>query len=144
LLLAVLFLLRWPTWQVAGHLVLLALVGTIVVEFSLYGFHKLPFTCSYLPGQSKVHVVFWGLLLLLVPLVAARLEMRLLYQHLGFLCMFALLASAAACARWRTTASANTAEELIFEEVYPPEVFALNLMQNLGVPLKSSDPVANP
>jgi hypothetical protein len=143
LLLAVLFLLRWPTWQIAGHLALLALVGMIVIELSLYGFHKLPFTCSYLPGQSKVHVVFWGLLLVLVPLVAARFEMRLLHRPLGFLCMFALLASAAACARWRTTASANAAEELIFEEEYPPEVFALNLMQNLGVPLKSSDPVAN-
>jgi hypothetical protein len=143
LLLAVLFLLRWPTWQIAGHLALLTLVGLIVVELSLYGFHKLPFTCSYLPGQSKVHVVFWGLLLVLVPLVAARFEMRLLYRPLGFLCMVALLTSAAAWARWRTTASANAAEELIFEEEYPPEVFALNLMQNLGVPLKSSDPVAN-
>ncbi|HEV2709376.1 MAG TPA: hypothetical protein VGU67_04105 [Edaphobacter sp.] len=141
LLLAALFLLRWPTWQIAGHLVLLALVGMIVLELSLHDFHKLPFTCSYLPGQSKVHVVFWGLLLVLVPLVAARFEMRLLYRPLGFLCMFALLALAAACARWRTNASANAAEELIFEEEYPPEVFALNLMQNLGVPLKSSDPV---
>jgi hypothetical protein len=138
LVLALLFLLRWPTWQIAGHLVLLALVGIIVVELSLYGFHKLPFTCSYLPGQSKVHVVFWGLLLVLVPLVAARFEMRLLHRPLGFLCMFILLSLAAACARWRTTASANAVEELIFEEDYPPELFALNLLQNIGVPLKSS------
>jgi hypothetical protein len=138
LLLAVLFLLRWPTWQIAGHLAVLGLVGMIVVELSLYGFHKLPFTCSYLPGQSKVHVVFWGLLLVLVPPVAARFEMRLLHRPLGFLCMFTLLALIAACARWRTTASAKSAEELIFEEEYPPELFALNLLQNVGVPLLSS------
>ncbi|MEO6910128.1 MAG: hypothetical protein ABI158_04310, partial [Edaphobacter sp.] len=106
MLLAVLFLLRWPTWPIAGHLVLLALVGMIVVELSLYGFHKLPFACSYLPGQSKVHVVFWGLLLVLVPLVAAGFEKELLHQPLGFLCMFALLVSGASCARWRTDASA--------------------------------------
>jgi hypothetical protein len=138
MLLAVLFLLRWPTWQIAGHLAVLGLVGMIVVELSLYGFHKLPFTCSYLPGQSKVHVVFWGLLLVLVPPVAARFEMRLLHRPLGFLCMFTLLALIAACARWRTTASAKSAEELIFEEEYLPELFALNLLQNVGVPLLSS------
>ncbi len=135
LLLAILFLLRWPTWQIAGHLVLLGLVGMIVVELSLYGFHKLPFTCSYLPGQSKVHVVFWGLLLALVPLVAARFEKQQLHQPLGFLCMFAFLASAAACARWRTTASANSEVELIFEEEYPPEIFGLNLPRNVDVTL---------
>jgi hypothetical protein len=66
LTLALLFLARWPTWPIAGHLLLLGLLGVIVVELSLYGFHKLPFTCSWLPGQSKVHVVFWGLLLVLV------------------------------------------------------------------------------
>ena len=143
LLLAVLFLLRWPTWQIAGHLVLLGLVGIIVVELSLYGFHKLPFTCSYLPGQSKVHVAFWGCLLVLVPPVAARFEMRLLHQPLGFLCMVTLLTLIAACARWRTTASANSAEQLIFEEEYPPELFALNLLQNVWMPLKGSDPVTN-
>jgi hypothetical protein len=143
LLMAVLFLLRWPTWQIAGHLLLLALVGITVVELSLYGFHKLPFTCSYLPGQSKVHVVFWGCLLVWVPLVAARFEVRLLHRPLSFLCMVLLLASVAACARWRTIASAKAAEGLTFEEEYPPELFALNLLQNVGVPLKSSDPVTH-
>ncbi len=55
LLLALLLFFRWPTWQVAGHLVVLALVGMIVVELCLHGFHKFPFACSYLPGQPKVH-----------------------------------------------------------------------------------------
>lgn len=138
LLLATLFLLRWPTWPIAGHLVLLALVGIIVVELSLYGFHKLPFTCSYLPGQSKVHIVFWGCLLVWVPLVAARFEMQILNQLFNFACILILLALVAACVRWRTTASAKSACELIFEEEYPPELFTLNLLQNLGVPLTQS------
>jgi len=138
LFLAVLFLLRWPTWPIAGHLVLLALVGIIVVELSLYGFHKLPFTCSYLPGQSKVHVVFWGCLLVWVPLVAARFEMRMLHRPIAFIGILAVLALIAACARWRTIASAQSAGELIFEEEYPPELFTLNLLQNVGVPLTHS------
>ena len=136
LLMATLFLLRWPTWQIAGHLLLLALVGMIVVELSLYGFHKLPFTCSYLPGQSKVHVVFWGCLLVWVPLVAARFEMRILNKPRDFIGTVLLLALIAACARWRTTAAAVSVERLIFEEEYPPELFSLNLLQNVGAPLE--------
>jgi hypothetical protein len=138
LFLAILFLLRWPTWPVAGHLALLALVGVAVIEFSLYGFHKLPFTCSYLPGQSKVHVVFWGCLLVLVPLVVARFEMKVLNRPLDFIGILILLALIVACARWRTTASAKSAGELVFEEEYPPEPFTLNLLQNVGVPLRHS------
>jgi hypothetical protein len=138
LLMAILFFLRWPAWRIAGHLLLLALVGMIVVELSLYGFHKLPFTCSYLPGQSKVHVVFWGCLLVWVPLVAARFETRILNRPLDFIGIVILLTLIAACARWRTTASAASVEGLIFEEEYPPELFTLNLLQNLGVPLTHS------
>jgi hypothetical protein len=127
LLLAVLFLFRWPTWPVAGHLVVLGLVGVIVVELCLDGFHKLPLACSYLPGQPKVYVVFWGLLLVLAPLSAARVERGMLKRPFSFLCMVALLVMIAAAARWRTTASAMSAKRLVFEEEYPPELLALGL-----------------
>jgi hypothetical protein len=127
LLLAVLFLLRWPTWPVAGHLAVLGLVGVIMVELCLHGFHKFPFACSYLPGQSKVHVVFCGLLLVLVPLNAARVERGLLNRPISCLCLVALLATIAAAARWRADASAKSAERLVFEEEYPPDLLALGL-----------------
>lgn len=138
LLLAVVFLARWPTWRIAGHLLLLGLVGIIIVELSLYGFHKLPFVCSWLPGQSKVHVVIWVCLLVWLPLVAARFEKRMLTHPLGFVSMAVLLISIAACARWRTVASARSAQELIFEEEYPPELFALNLPGRAAMPLQPS------
>ncbi|MEO6805737.1 MAG: hypothetical protein ABI286_07315 [Edaphobacter sp.] len=127
LLLAVLFLFRLPTLPVVGHLIALGLVGMIVVEFCLYGFHKLPFACSYLPGQSKVHVVFWGLLLVIAPLSAARFEARMLHRPFSYLCIIALLAMILVAARWRTNSSAQSAEELVFEEEYPPELLALGL-----------------
>jgi hypothetical protein len=127
LLLAVLFLFRWPTLPVVGHLVVLGLVGMIVVELCLYGFHKLPFTCSYLPGQSKVLVVFWGLLLVIAPLIAARFETRMLHRPLSYFCIVVLLAVILTVARWRTDSSARSAEELAFEEEYPPELLALGL-----------------
>jgi hypothetical protein len=127
LLLAVLFLFRWPTWPVAGHLAVLGLVGVIVVELCLHGFHKVPFACSYLPGQPKVHVVFWGLLLVLVPLSAARVERQMLSRPFSYVCLVALLAAIAAAVRWRTAASARSTERLVFEEAYPAELLALGL-----------------
>jgi hypothetical protein len=129
-LLAALFLFRWPTLPMVGHLVVLGLVGMIVVELCLYGFHKLPFACSYLPGQSKVHVVFWGLLLVLVPLIAARFETRMLHRPFSYFCTIAVLCMVAALARWRTERLAGSAEELAFEEEYPPELLALGLDGN--------------
>jgi len=134
LLLAVLFLSRWPTLSVAGHLIVLGLVGMIVVELCLYRFHKLPFTCSYLPGQSKTHVIFWGLLLVLVPPVAARVESVMLHRPLGYFCMIALLGMIAALVRRRTAASAQSAEELAFEKEYPPDLLALGLGGNRVFP----------
>ena len=99
----------------------------IVVELCLDGFHKLPFACSCLPGQPKIYVVFWGFLLVLVPLSAARVERGMLNLPLSYLCMVALLVVAATLARWRSTASAKSAEGLVFEEEYPPELLALGL-----------------
>jgi hypothetical protein len=127
LLLAVLFLSRWPTLPVAGHLVVLGLLGITLVELCLYGFHKLPFTCSYLPGQSKTQVIFWGLLLVLAPPAAAQGESLMLHRPFGYFCMIALLVMIATFARWRTTASARSVEGLVFEEEYPPELLALGL-----------------
>jgi hypothetical protein len=125
LLLAILFLARWPTWTVVGHLVVLGLVGMIVTDLCLYGFYKLPFTCSYLPGGSKVRFIFWGFLLLLFPPSAVRVEE--LDRPFGCVAVIALLISAAAFVRWRTAVSVRSAEELIFEEAYPPELFSLGL-----------------
>jgi hypothetical protein len=127
LFLAVLFLARWPTWAVVGHLVVLGLAGMIVVDLCLYGFCKLPFTCSYLPGQSKVKVIFWGFLLVLLPPNIVRLEGRVLHQPFGFVGIIVLFIVVAAFARWRTTTSVISAEELVFEEEYPPELFSLGL-----------------
>jgi len=58
----------WPWAEAAKHLLLLGLFGVLLVEVSLIGFRKIPFSCSYLPGKSKVHVVFAASILML-PMV---------------------------------------------------------------------------
>ena len=59
----------WP-WQTAlAHLVALAILGIILVEFALAGALKIPCTCSYLPGKSHVNLVVCAAALVLLPLV---------------------------------------------------------------------------
>src|SRR5205823_3255367 len=49
----------WPRQPAAGHLAVLGLLGTIVVELCLVDFHKIPFACSYLPGKANVYYLFF-------------------------------------------------------------------------------------
>jgi hypothetical protein len=56
---AAVLLCVWPWTTVLQHLLLLALFGSILADLCLRGFCKIPFTCSYLPGRSKAHMVFW-------------------------------------------------------------------------------------
>jgi hypothetical protein len=58
-----------PVEQVVAHLFVVLLIGCILVDLSLIGFYKIPFTCSYLPGKSNVQFLFWGFLVLFIPLV---------------------------------------------------------------------------
>jgi hypothetical protein len=48
----------WPWQLVVDHLVVLGLLGTNVEYLCLASFRKIPFTCSYLPGKSYLHVAF--------------------------------------------------------------------------------------
>ena len=48
-----------PRDVAAGHAVVLGPLGMVVAEVALNGPVKVPFTCSYLPGKSNLHVTFW-------------------------------------------------------------------------------------
>jgi hypothetical protein len=82
-----------PWHQVAAHLAVLAILSSIFVELSLIGFHKVPFTCSYLPGKVNIQAVFWGFLFLslVFAIVNADFELRALYDPLRFLSIMSLL-----------------------------------------------------
>jgi hypothetical protein len=126
---AVLFLWLWPWRAAAGHLALLGLLGAILVELCLHNFHKLPFTCSYLPGRSYAHVVvlsFIGLLVLIVK--GADLERRALERPGSTAAMLVAFASLAAWAGWRTQTKAKSPEgTVLFEEAPVPAIMGLGL-----------------
>ncbi|MEP7351731.1 MAG: hypothetical protein ABI824_00725 [Acidobacteriota bacterium] len=130
---ATVLLWLWPWQQAARHLIVLGLLGTILVEFCLHGFHKLPFTCSYLPGKANVYYLFFGYVTLAVPLLnrAAVLERdSLLSSYLYTLVLFALSIGAIG-ARWRTmTLAQSEGTELRFEELEAPAILQLGLYRD--------------
>jgi len=125
---AVLFLTIWPWRTAAPHLLVLALLAVVLCEMSLYRFHKLPFTCSYLPGKANMQFGFWIFLalLLLSPIVAGT-EWKLLQTPTGYATLFASVAGLAAWARLRTAKSAKQAGGMKFDESDNEGILTLNL-----------------
>jgi hypothetical protein len=125
-----LLLSLWP-WQAAvKHVVVLALLGSVVAELCLRGTQKLPFTCSYLPGKSKFNVTLVLCVMVVLPALAQAAQVeRDSFDHAGgYAVLVGVLAAGAVCAWWSAMRLARSFEgELRFEEIAEPEVFALDL-----------------
>ncbi|HJT87677.1 MAG TPA: hypothetical protein VJ732_07465 [Bryobacteraceae bacterium] len=126
---AALFFYLWP-WRVAAeHLILLGALASAVAELSIHGFHKIPFTCSYLPGKTRFNmalVYLW--LFLLVTEWAADREIAALSRPDLYVCTLCILVTLALLARWRSGAAAQSeGEQVQFEETPEPAVLALDL-----------------
>lgn len=132
---AALFLSLWPWQSAVGHLAVLGLLGIALTELCLAGFHKIPFTCSYLPGKSQANMAVFGFLaLLFLTVKGAGVERRALDDPGSFLKMVVVLGILAGFARWRTSALAKSPQsELRFEEEPTPAIFALDLHRD-GTP----------
>jgi hypothetical protein len=117
-----------PFNHVAGHWLILLLFGWVLVELCLLNFHKVPFTCSYLPGKLNVHVVFWGFLVvyLTVALSVAEFEISALRSAQGFSAMAAVLAIIGA-GLWTWNSRRARAAILYFEEVPDEAITTLGL-----------------
>ena len=135
---AALLLSVWPWRQAAGHLAVLALWGTILAYLCLYGFKKIPFTCSYLPGKSYIHMVFLSSMgILLLILKGVEVERRALQEPASYAKMLLILSIAATFARWRTVAMEKSEElALQFEETPPAAVFVLGLYRDGVLPIE--------
>jgi hypothetical protein len=127
---AVVFLCLWPWRPAIGHLAVLGLIGMTLIEFCLHDFRKIPFTCSFLPGKSNLHMTFVLCILLLLNLTywCAEFERRALSDPLRYAWMVGGLCIVGFCARWRTQAEVNSREGgLKFEEELIPVIGGLGL-----------------
>jgi hypothetical protein len=121
---AVLFAWTWPLRLVGQHCLLLALAGTALAGASLREFRSIPFTCRYLPGRNKVHLVFWfGVIPLLIAIhKLARWELEAFNDAPAFGILVAALGAGAAAATWSSSAADA---DVVFEEEDSEELTAL-------------------
>lgn len=143
---AVVCMILWPSWQNAGHLVVLGFSGMIVADICLLRFRKIPFTCSWLPGKSLFHMIFLGAYgLFLVGSKAATLERQALLKTSSMVVMLATLAVAWICIRWTSVALVKNEEQgPLFEEEADPAVQGLGLYRDGVLPIMTSEPLRTP
>jgi hypothetical protein len=123
---AAVFFSIWPWTQAAGHLLILALLGSIVANLCLRGFQKIPFTCSFLPGKRQTHMAaLMSMMVLLVILEAARIESQALDHPRSVAAVVVGLAAALVAIRWWATQTDDAS--LKFEESEAPAVQTLGL-----------------
>jgi hypothetical protein len=122
----------FPARIVIEHLFVLGLLGTALVELGMYGFQKIPFTCSYLPGKGNIQYAFWACILLALPLInlSAELEERMFDSAIGYVSMTLVLGIVVCYARWRAAVAARPIVEMQFDEAMPADIFALKLYRN--------------
>ncbi len=134
---AVVCLALWPGRQNAAHLMVLGLLGMIVADICLLGFRKIPFTCSWLPGKSRVNIAFLGALALLSCGPNGALLERQALGHTGSMAvMLTLLVIAWVGIRRMTVARARREEqELRFEEEAAPVLQGLGLYRDGVMPI---------
>jgi hypothetical protein len=140
---AIVFLSLWPWHAAAEHLAVLALLGIILVELCLHGFERIPFTCSYLPGKSNLHMTFCLCLLLGLNAVfwAADFERRALSDPEKYAWILVTLCAAALCSRWRTAAEASSPYNILqFEQEQPAVILALGLHRDGALTIDSPPP----
>ena len=127
---------NWPWREAVSHLAILGFFGIVVAEVCLYGFRKIPFTCTYLPGKTRLNLlgpVAYGFFIVLFQL--AQFEIDLLSSPIKT-ALFAAGLAAIAIALQRYTSGIARAEagRVQFEEVETPAVLTLGLNRD-GTPV---------
>ncbi len=125
-----LFLSIWPWKPATSHIVILGLLGWTLVELCLLGQQKIPFTCSYLPGKSNIHVTFWLCIGLLMTLISkgAQFELRALVDARRYLSILIALGGIALLNRWQASATARSeGADVRFEDESAPVIVGLGL-----------------
>ena len=126
----------WPLQQALGHLSLLGLIGLLLTEACLLNFRKIPFTCSYLPGKSQIHLIFLGSLwLMYFAGLSVKFELEMLQQARSIATLVMPFAAAAIALRIAAMLLKPDEDELQFEESIAPAVMELGLHRDGFMPV---------
>lgn len=130
------FMTGAPRREAVTHMAILAVFGIIAAELCLYGFRKIPFTCAYLPGKTRVNLINlagYGVFMVLAQL--ADFEASLLSNPAKAAWFTAGLAAAAiALRRYVDGLAKSEAAAVQFEDLDTPAVLTLGLNRD-GSPI---------
>jgi hypothetical protein len=117
----------WGPLNAVLHTVVGISVALIARDVLLLRFHKIPFTCSYLPGQAKVKAVWALYVFFFVTLVSALavLELWMLARPWRLVFLLAALAVSFCARAWFAR---RDKEPLVFDEQPEPVVRELGLV----------------
>ncbi|MBV8904871.1 MAG: beta-lactamase family protein, partial [Acidobacteriia bacterium] len=119
----------WPDRESWGHLAVLGLLGLILADACLLKFRKIPFTCSWLPGKTRMNLAFfWALGLLLIGNRGFELERYALKSTGRTILMLALMAAVWIGVRRVVVSLARNDEQDVQYEEEPPAA-----LQGLGL-----------
>ncbi len=143
------YLAIWPKRPALQHLLVLALLGSWLVQVLLRKFRKIPFACSYLPGKSNLQLKLGiaGCLFLVAIDLGANIEYWSLEKVTRYLILLAFLTTLTVLARRRTAAFASAPGNRVqFDDVPTAEIFALDLRRdsNYGNESDYLDAVSSP
>lgn len=117
-----------PWHAVVEHLLVLALLGSILVDLCLVNVSKIPFACSYLPGKSNIQYMFWafGIGFLPIAMEIANAEMAAFSSARRMAILLAILGALAGGLFAMNRQRARSAV-LYYEEQEPEVITTLGL-----------------
>jgi pimeloyl-ACP methyl ester carboxylesterase len=127
---AIFYLSVWGGPEAVGHVLVMLFAGVAVVEWSLTGFRKMPFACSYVPGSSnlRIKLPIYGAVFLGAVDLGTRAE-RSTFESAGRTVLLGAILLALALQarrRWRKFAN-GPMEQIQFDERPISEVAPLDL-----------------
>lgn len=129
---AVVMLWLWPWRMAVAHLLMLALLGSILADLCLLGARKIPFTCSYRPGRANMQFAVWGALVLLpLTLIGSEFAWRSLHTLRGQIVYSWSLLLPAIALRWWSVREAARSDTMQFEDHEEQAVITLDLGPDL-------------
>jgi hypothetical protein len=116
----------WGAWSAVAHAAICTVMGWLLVEILLMGVVKIPFTCSYFPGRSRVGTL-WSLYLTgfaTYSFTTAAWEVEFLARPRAVAIFIAVIASAITVLTIRRHRHLASLHGLRFHEEDPGAIFA--------------------
>jgi hypothetical protein len=123
------YIFLWGWADAVFHTFFDVTLAILLIELLLLKFHKIPFTCSYLPGKANITAlwfVYW-LGFATYAYSMASLEAWILQSALRMICFYILCTVAVAAAAYYRNRRLDEGFTLVFEDEMEPVVRTLNL-----------------